>query len=390
MTSLPWAISKAPGREAGFPLTDMQTSFLRLAETMAHIISWLYLFTFPILLFRNGEASQWQRFIPQIITTALMCGLFYGFYLYLIPRLMRKTHGYKRVIIMGLISALALALFLELLYNLPLRPYIGIMGTKPHHFNSKMFLHMGHFHFFLWGFVRNLMTFIATVGIAFTLHLAHRWQQSESERQKAETARAEAELRSLRHQLSPHFLLNSLNSIYSLIAFDSEKAQSTLIELSKMLRHQLYESNAQYVALLKEVEFLQNYISLMQTRITEDTRVTTEFDYDDGNLLIAPHLLINIVENAFKHGVQPTQHSHIDISLQVRNRCLTFVCRNTLKKKIMAHADDDDCCLKPASSGLGLKHVAALLKIYYPKCHEWAHGVSEDGRYYSSVIKIWL
>ena len=56
----------------------------------------------------------------------------------------------------------------------------------------------------------------------------------------------------------------------------------------------------------------------------------------------------------------------------------------------MAHADDDDCCLKPASSGLGLKHVAALLKIYYPKCHEWAHGVSEDGRYYSSVIKIWL
>ena len=135
MTSLPWAISKAPGREAGFTLTDMQTSFLRLAETMAHIISWLYLFTFPILLFRNGEASQWQRFIPQIITTALMCGLFYGFYLYLIPRLMRKTHGYKRVIIMGLISALALALFLELLYNLPLRPYIGIMGTKSHHFN---------------------------------------------------------------------------------------------------------------------------------------------------------------------------------------------------------------------------------------------------------------
>ena len=69
MTSLPWAISKALGREAGFPLTDMQTSFLRLAETMAHIISWLYLFTFPILLFSNAEATQWQPFIPHIITT---------------------------------------------------------------------------------------------------------------------------------------------------------------------------------------------------------------------------------------------------------------------------------------------------------------------------------
>lgn len=359
---------------------------------MAHIISWLYLFTYPFLLFlRNGEANQWQRFIPQIITTALMCALFYGFYLYLIPRLMRKPHGYKRVIIIGLLAVLLLALFLELLYNLPLRHHIGGMGAKPPHFRSMGILHIGGLQFFLWGFVRNLMTFLATVGIAFTLHLAHRWQQSESERQKAETARAEAELRSLRHQLSPHFLLNSLNSIYSLIAFDSDKAQSTLIELSKMLRYQLYESNVQYVALQREVEFLQNYISLMQTRITEDTQVTTTFDFDDGNLLIAPHLLINIVENAFKHGVQPTHHSHIDISLHVRNNCLTFICRNTIKKKIMPHADaDDDCRLQPATSGLGLKHVAALLNIYYPESHEWTNGVSPDGTYYTSVIKIRL
>lgn len=365
-------------------------SLLRSAETTAHIISWVYLFSFPVFFFRNGPDFNWRHCVPQFATTATMCALFYFNYLYLIPLLMQKKEKaeYRTLIITGLCNAFVLATLLELFFNFPLRHFMPPTGDKPSHIS---FVRIGCLHIFIWGFVRNFMTLLATSGIAFTLYLSHRWHQSETERQQSETARAEAELRALRHQLSPHFLLNALNSIYSLVAFDGDKAQRTLVELSKMLRYQLYESNAPYVPLKKEVEFLQNYIALMQTRITENTRVNATFRIDDDNLIIAPNLLINIVENAFKHGVQPSCPSLIELCLTTHEGCLTFTCRNTIKKTILMPIDAGTAIPQADNAtGLGLQQVKTLLQIHYPDRHEWTHGVSPDGKHYESVLTIRL
>ena len=90
-------------------------------------------------------------------------------------------------------------------------------------------------------------------------------------------SRTEAELKNLRNQLNPHFLLNTLNNIYALTAFDTEKAQQAIQELSKLLRYVLYDNQETFVPLTKEVEFIQNYIELMRIRVSSAVKINTNF-----------------------------------------------------------------------------------------------------------------
>ena len=123
----------------------------------------------------------------------------------------------------------------------------------------------------------------------------------ETERKELEKGRVEAELKSLKNQLNPHFLFNTLNNIYSLIAFNPETAQHAVHDLSRLLRYILYENNQNRVPLAKEIEFIDNYIALMKIRLPQEVIVETEI-YAERNVEIAPLLFITLVENAFKHG----------------------------------------------------------------------------------------
>ena len=102
--------------------------------------------------------------------------------------------------------------------------------------------------------------------------MSSRWQQLEAARREAENSRAEAELKNLRNQLNPHFLLNTLNNIYALIAFDADKAQAAVQELSRLLRHVLYDNQQSFVPLHKEMDFIRNYIELMRIATATNRR----------------------------------------------------------------------------------------------------------------------
>lgn len=115
-------------------------------------------------------------------------------------------------------------------------------------------------------FVRDILSLIFTIGLSAAIRMSARWGQAEAARREAEKSRTEAELKNLRNQLNPHFLLNTLNNIYALIAFDSDKAQQAVQELSKLLRYVLYDNQQNYVPLCKEVDFIRNYIELMRIR----------------------------------------------------------------------------------------------------------------------------
>ncbi len=134
----------------------------------------------------------------------------------------------------------------------------------------------------------------------------------EAARKEAERNRTEAELKNLRNQLNPHFLLNTLNNIYALIAFDTDKAQQAVQELSKLLRYVLYDNQQTYVPLGKETDFIRNYIELMRIRLSSNVQMTTQIDIlPDSQTLIAPLIFISLIENAFKHGISPTERSFI-------------------------------------------------------------------------------
>ena len=185
----------------------------------------------------------------------------------------------------------------------------------------------------------------------------------------------------LRNQINPHFLLNTLNNIYALTAISAERAQEAIMELSKMLRHMLYEYQEPTVPLKEEVDFIRNYVSLMKLRMPAGVDVKFEINCNECNLRISPMLIISLVENAFKHGISPTEPSfvHIQVFIDKANREVTFDIRNSNFPK----TEEDR-----SGHGIGLQQVERRLQLIYPGKHIWEKGVTDDGKTYYSRITI--
>lgn len=162
------------------------------------------------------------------------------------------------------------------------------------------------------------------------------------------------ELEFLAYQINPHFLMNTLNNIHALIDIDPEKAKSTVIELSRMMRYALYDGGEKAVSLKKEIDFLNHYIALMRLRYTDNVDIKTDFSRATDDAMVPPLLLVTFVENAFKHGVSYRTASYIHISVSTDNGLLTFRCKNSVPQKPQTS--------KP---GIGLENVRKRLRLIY-------------------------
>jgi two-component system, LytTR family, sensor kinase len=169
------------------------------------------------------------------------------------------------------------------------------------------------------------------------------------------------ELDFLKTQINPHFLFNTLNNVYSMIAYKDKLAADSILRLSDMMRYSLYETNQEKVALTKEVEFIENYLSLEKIRHGKYVEIVHEISGDLANCEIAPFLLIILIENAFKHGILPApQHTHIEIKLIVEKGNLVFTVINTINMRPSN---------KTKSGGVGLKNLNRRLSLIYPNTH---------------------
>jgi len=213
-----------------------------------------------------------------------------------------------------------------------------------------------------------------------TLRMAQRWQHVEETRVQAEKVRTEAELSNLRNQLNPHFLLNTLNNIYALIAFDQDKAQTAVSDLSKLLRHLLYDNRQNYVPLYKEVEFMNNYVQLMKIRVTDNVKITLHEDIaPDDATPVAPLIFISLIENAFKHGVSQAGVGEISMTLHRDDEVISCEIINSNHPK---RGNDK------SGSGVGLEQVQKRLDLMYPGRYSWQKGLTPDGKKYYSKIEI--
>lgn len=205
---------------------------------------------------------------------------------------------------------------------------------------------------------RDMMLMALTVALSVAIKMTGGWYETENEKQELKKAQAEAELQNLKSQLNPHFLFNTLNNIYSLIAINQDKAQYAVHDLSRMLRHVLYENNQHFVLVDKEFEFMKSYIELMSLRLPKSTRLEVSIPERSNGTMIAPLLFIPLIENAFKHGVSSTQESFINIKfeLQGNNRLNCLVENSNYPKK-----DNDR-----SGSGIGLTNLKRRLELLYP------------------------
>lgn len=181
--------------------------------------------------------------------------------------------------------------------------------------------------------------------------------QRDRERQKIIDQRnLEQQMEYLKYQVNPHFFMNTLNNIHALVDIDPERAKTTIVELSKMMRHILYEGSKKLIPLTREVEFLNLYVQLMRLRYTSKVHINVDVPPQLPELKLPPLMLIIFVENAFKHGISYREESFIDIKLRVENKRLLFSCCNSKPTQVQRTNE---------KGGMGLQNVRQRLELLY-------------------------
>ncbi|MFI3315261.1 MAG: histidine kinase [Rikenellaceae bacterium] len=170
-----------------------------------------------------------------------------------------------------------------------------------------------------------------------------------------EKEKISSELKYLKQQINPHFLFNALNSIYSLAILNSDNTPDAVLKLSSILRYMLYETDKDKVQFLDELEVIENYLGLQQLRLTEKTKIVFNKVGHFDPYRIEPMLLIPILENAFKYGVDSSKATDIYISLTEKDKHLDFVCSN----EIVTQNNDSK------NSGIGIKNIERRLDLIY-------------------------
>ncbi|HEY3389062.1 MAG TPA: histidine kinase, partial [Prolixibacteraceae bacterium] len=205
--------------------------------------------------------------------------------------------------------------------------------------------------------VDELIISLLVVGAGTSIKMVAQWLNEENRRKDLEKEQLKTELAFLRHQVSPHFFMNTLNNIHALIDINAEDAKNTIIELSTMMRYLLYDTAHGQTTLKKEINFIESYIALMQLRFPKKVTVTLDVPVDIQDIKIPPMLFLSFLENAFKHGVSYQAESFVSFKLEQIEDKLSCIIRNSkhINKEI----------LDKSHSGIGLTNIMKSLKLLF-------------------------
>jgi two-component sensor histidine kinase len=338
-------------------------------NVFVHLLLWGVIFILPYFFMESERVFTWKPFLRSIPEMLGFMLVFYLNFFVLIDQLLHK--GKTRTFIFYNLLLIIIVSFL-MHYSRELLEYL-LPELRPRWWGR----HGNHFPFIF--IVRNSTSLFLMMGLSVALKMTVRWFEVDNERKELAKAKSEAELQNLKNQISPHFLLNTLNNIYALIEFNPPKAQQAVMDLSKLLRHLLYDNNQTYVSLRQEADFMRNYIELMRIRLADNVKLTTDVSYSDtGMTKISPLIFISLMENAFKHGVSGDKPSFIDFLLKEHaDGKVEFVSRNSYFPK----SDYDK-----SGSGIGLELVKKRLELLYPNNYLWHTTIEDD--VYSTVLVI--
>ncbi|WP_179412515.1 sensor histidine kinase [Mucilaginibacter sp. E4BP6] len=314
-------------------------------KAVYHLAFWLLAYIFWIFIFRNSTLVLTHSITIQFCYLIFIAGNYYYNSFFTVPYLLNK----KRYLLFGIFffTGILLGALLRVPVSFLISKYLFRVNTAA--FNPYSVFFDSFINILFW------------VVIILALKLIIEKRNSQRYIEKIEREKAENELNFLKAQFNPHFLFNSINSIYAHINKSNKTARDMLLVFSEMLRYQLYECNVERIELDREINYIRNYISLQKSRI--DERITVSFcvDGSNGNIQIAPLILITFIENAFKYvGFNEAKKNVIEIKLQCENGFLRFSIYNT-----------KDLFVNPAekSSGLGIANVKRRLELLYPDKH---------------------
>lgn len=332
-----------------------------LQKIVIHLVCCVAFLMLPIIVSPGFSiAGHWGSGAPEIrnfISSILMIIFFYLNYYYFIPAFYHE----KKYVIFSIITLICFALCIiipSILYpeyndarrEMPLNAFAPTSAPPPEHSGMQ---HHGPFELFQ--LESAILKFLIIFALSMLIKIRELWQISQEEKRIAE-------LSYLRLQVNPHFLFNTLNSIYSLALEKSDKTPAAIVKLSELMRYVTSEVNREFVSLDKEVNYLSNYIELQRIRLDETVEINYSVSGNRNEDRIAPLLLIPFIENAFKFGVNPESNAQITVSLNIEGHLLKLL---VINKKIAGNKD-------LVQSGTGLGNVQKRLKLIYPTNHHLA------------------
>lgn len=323
-------------------------------ETIIYTIVWIVMFLSPLvsLAFSHDDASRdpaWiQHSLVNAWTSLLVFLVVFLIHNHLLAPLLVK-HKRVRLYLISLVAMITVFQLAQCAHKPNGQPLISVSENEmppppPPNGHPPVDRH-------------DLSMFIIVVlMIGANLGVKSYFQNEEEKKHLARLKEQslKQELEYLRYQINPHFIMNTLNNIHALVDIDPEQAKDSIVDMSRMMRYLLYESDKHYVSLNKAVIFLKKYLNLMKLRYTD--QVTVDVDVPDtcsDDVVMVPLVFIPFVENAFKHGASLDKPSVIDISIVKKDGRLLFHCRNTKSGT------------KHEYGGVGLNNVTKRLELIY-------------------------
>lgn len=341
-----------------------------------HSLIWVLFFFLPPFLY-NVEVIVDQFLYKNLLNKLFLVGLFYLHYNFLIPRFFVKKHGRRYI---GSIFLLLVVLFLqELLVEKYVLHQFPLNRSKVIPFPSAE----GNFIlglpkeivFIIFSNVLYSSWMLLLIGIC--IHMTFSFFQHQEEKRALENAKLNAEITSLKAQINPHFLFNTLNSVYVQAYRGATQTASSILKLSDIFQYVIYDSNEEKVLLEKDLQYITNYISLQRLRIASLVTIDYTVKGATNKMYIAPLLLITFIENAFKYGVSYKEPSSIIISIQIVEDMLTLYIKNpvTIRDEINY-------------TGIGLVNAKRRLELLYP--NKYFLDIQESGKEYIVNLELKL
>lgn len=328
-------------------------------KILIHSIIWCFFISTSLIQFYESPFHINTDFYIQWITGII---LFYLNYIYLVPHLLlQKKYGYYIGILLILIALLMVCRYQFFIPEFKeMRPPNGIKYPKiPHVGNEMDYRIYKKDKPFFFKIIPSFF-YILIVAISTIIKTLSEFYDDQQNKLIAESQRTATELNYLRKQTNPHFLFNSLNSIYSLAHKKSDLVPDAIVTLSEMMRYMLYETDNKSVLLEKEINYIKNYIDLQKLRLNNIENITINIHGDTKNKFIEPLLLISFIENAFKYGTDYKGAAYVKIKITIEGNILNFWVENKIENKIK----------DPENSGIGLTNIKNRLNLLYPNTHQ--------------------
>ncbi|MBW6460181.1 MAG: histidine kinase [Bacteroidales bacterium] len=318
----------------------------RYQVIIIHLLFWATFVIAPFFMFSFSSYLFTPESYYFMLQNAQNAMVFYLAYFFLIPFVV-KRRSFFTMIWSGL-AFMAILGTLRYLSNPWLKDILGafqrwpVMGD-----NWKVILYP-----FFWTFMFLIYAYI--------VYLSIEWFRERQYRFELVREKQQSEIDLLKSQVSPHFLMNTLNNLYSLVYKGSEQASNAVLKLSEIMRYMLYDTQSEMVPLEQEIQYLHSYIDLQMLRYSNKEFIEFSINGDPAGKKIAPVLLVPFVENAFKHGNKNLPGACIMINLTVEERRIIFQIKNLKASKNVN---------KVIESGVGLNNIQKRLELHYPGKH---------------------